>query len=119
MHTFDDKTLDVTHLRDPLDPADAGMDDGRSIGMLGIELHTRRHNRMNGVLHRVDGNANAFRIAVEQSFGNCPQYIQLRDFEFVRDPALPSSSEPIVLDALSPRPRDDRTGRYVLRRVVL
>ncbi len=48
------------------------MNDGESIGMLGIELHTRRRNRMNGVLHRADGNADAFRIAVEQSFGNCP-----------------------------------------------
>ncbi|KND61715.1 Flavohemoprotein (Hemoglobin-like protein) (Flavohemoglobin) (Nitric oxide dioxygenase) [Candidatus Burkholderia verschuerenii] len=103
MRTPDAVTLDIAVKRDPLDPADAGMHDGASIGMLGIELHTRRRNRMNGVLQRRDGDA--FRVAVEQSFGNCPQYIQLRDFAFVRDPAEPSTAQPIVADALTPRTR--------------
>ncbi len=77
------------------------MDDGASISMLGIELHTRRRNRMNGAVHRRDGDS--FHVAVEQSFGNCPQYIQLRDFAFVRDPAEPSPAQPVVLNALTPR----------------
>ncbi|SAK73007.1 pyridoxamine 5'-phosphate oxidase-like FMN-binding protein [Caballeronia catudaia] len=102
MRTPDAKTLSVTRARDPLDPADAGMDDGASVGLLGIELHTRRRNRMNGVIRRDGANA-AFDVAVEQSYGNCPQYIQLRDFEFVRDAAAPSPVQPLSLDALSPR----------------
>ncbi|SAK68955.1 pyridoxamine 5'-phosphate oxidase-like FMN-binding protein [Caballeronia hypogeia] len=102
MHTPDATTLSFEHARDPLDPADAGMNDGQSIGLLGIELHTRRRNRMNGVIRR-DGARAKFDVAVEQSYGNCPQYIQLRDFEFVRAPAAPSPVQPLVLDTLSPR----------------
>lgn len=102
MHTPDAKTLSMRRARDPLDPADAGMHDGASIGLLGIELHTRRRNRMNGVIRR-EGASVEFDVAVEQSYGNCPQYIQLRDFEFVRDPAAPSPVSPVSPDALSPR----------------
>ena len=40
--------LAVTLPRDGNDPADAGMEDGDAIGLLGIELHTRRRNRLNG-----------------------------------------------------------------------
>lgn len=46
------------------------------IGLLGIELQTRRRNRVNGVI--ADIKPHYFSIAVEQSFGNCPQYIQKR-----------------------------------------
>ncbi|SAK68744.1 pyridoxamine 5'-phosphate oxidase-like FMN-binding protein [Caballeronia fortuita] len=109
MHTPDAKTLSMSHARDPLDPADAGMNDGASIGLLGIEMHTRRRNRMNGTIRRDGANA-VFNVAVEQSFGNCPQYIQLRDFEFVRDPAAPSPVAPLALDTLSPRAKEMIAG---------
>ncbi|MDR5748017.1 pyridoxamine 5'-phosphate oxidase family protein [Caballeronia sp. LZ029] len=109
MRTPDSKTLSMSPARDPLDPADAGMNDGASIGLLGIEMHTRRRNRMNGVIRR-DGANVEFDVAVEQSYGNCPQYIQLRDFEFVRDPTVPSSVQPVMLDALSPRAKAMITG---------
>jgi uncharacterized protein len=103
MHTPDATTLHIDHARDPLDPADAGLHDGASVGLLGIELDTRRRNRMNGVIHR-DDDARGFSVAVEQSYGNCPQYIQLRDFEFVREPSEPfSPSKPVMTDTLSPR----------------
>ncbi|TDU32669.1 hypothetical protein DFR24_2069 [Panacagrimonas perspica] len=68
--------------RDPDDPAEAGLHDGASIGLLGIELHSRRRNRLNGVIRR-GADASGFDIEVGQSYGNCPQYIQLRDFRFV------------------------------------
>jgi ferredoxin-NADP reductase/predicted pyridoxine 5'-phosphate oxidase superfamily flavin-nucleotide-binding protein len=109
MRTPDSKTLSMSRARDPLDPADAGMNDGASIGLLGIEMHTRRRNRMNGVIRR-DGANVAFDVAVEQSYGNCPQYIQLRDFEFVRDPAVSSSVQPVMPDALSARAKAMITG---------
>lgn len=61
------------------DPAQ--LSDGAAIGLLGIELHTRRRNRING---RVGGlSASGFGVTVQQSFGNCPQYIQLRQFRTV------------------------------------
>ncbi len=83
-------TLDIEARPHQGDPAAAGMHDGAPVGLLGIELHTRRRNRMNGVLHAIGG---GFRVEVEQSFGNCPRYIQLRDFHFAHDPAEPYHGE--------------------------
>jgi predicted pyridoxine 5'-phosphate oxidase superfamily flavin-nucleotide-binding protein len=42
---------------------------------------------------------------VQQSFGNCPQYIQLRDFVFARDPATPSRAAAREFDRLDHRAR--------------
>lgn len=83
-------TLDIAARPDPLDPAGHGMHDGAAVGLLGIELHTRRRNRMNGVLSSLDA---GFRVDVDQSFGNCPRYIQLRDFSFARDPQAAFSGQ--------------------------
>ena len=47
------------------------------LGLLGIELHTRRRNRLNGVVR--GAGTQGFSVEVTQSFGNCPQYIQGRD----------------------------------------
>jgi ferredoxin-NADP reductase/predicted pyridoxine 5'-phosphate oxidase superfamily flavin-nucleotide-binding protein len=60
---------------------------GEAIGLLGIELHTRRRNRINGRIDAMTGGG--FDVTVDQSFGNCPQYIQLRQFRSVplADPA--------------------------------
>lgn len=58
------------------DPAAQALRDGAAVGMLGIELHTRRRNRLNG--HVVGRDEAGLGIAVDQAFGNCPQYIQLR-----------------------------------------
>ncbi len=52
---------------------------GDKIGLLGIELPTRRRNRMNGVI--AEAGDGEFAVHVEQSFGNCPQYIQTRSIE--------------------------------------
>lgn len=75
--------LNIAAKRHASDPASAGMSEGQPIGLLGMEMHTRRRNRMNGI---VSSSPKGFGVDVDQSFGNCPRYIQLRDFEFVRDP---------------------------------
>ena len=93
--------LSVAYARNSDDPADAGMNDGDAVAVLGIELHTRRRNRVNGKLHRT-GPA-AFEVEVEQAFGNCPQYIQLRDFDFVRDPATATAIPARTLSHLDER----------------
>jgi predicted pyridoxine 5'-phosphate oxidase superfamily flavin-nucleotide-binding protein len=82
----DPHTLRVAVLPDADDPLRAGLGPGRPVGLLGIELHTRRRNRMNGRIAGWDGKR--FDVAVEQSFGNCPQYIQSRDFYFSRSPSM-------------------------------
>lgn len=84
MTSPDPKRLTFAARPDPRDPTSAALVDGAAVGLLGIEFHTRRRNRMNGTLHgRTDA---GFEVAVEHAFGNCPQYIQLRDFAFVREP---------------------------------
>ncbi|MBK0089562.1 pyridoxamine 5'-phosphate oxidase family protein [Erwinia sp. S59] len=90
-------TLDIAAQPDPRDPAAVGFTDGAPVGLLGIDLHTRRRNRMNGFLSAIGG---GFRVQVEQSFGNCPRYIQLRDFRFTRSPDEPATGEIEVLSTL-------------------
>ncbi|MBN3752190.1 2Fe-2S iron-sulfur cluster binding domain-containing protein [Paraburkholderia sp. Tr-20389] len=103
MHSPTGKVLHVDLAVDPHDPAASGLDEGAAIGLLGIELHTRRRNRMNGFVR--NRTAQGFDVAVAQSFGNCPQYIQARDFEFIRDPAVFSDIAPTAVDGLSGRAR--------------
>ncbi len=55
---------------------DLDLSEGSHVGVLGIEPETRRRNRMNGRL--TDATGNGLTIRVDQSFGNCPQYIQRR-----------------------------------------
>ncbi|WP_194789499.1 pyridoxamine 5'-phosphate oxidase family protein [Pseudomonas sp. UFMG81] len=66
------------------DPAATGLANGGAIGLLGIELHTRRRNRLNGQI--LQASAGQLEVTVDQSFGNCPQYIQLREYTRVDEP---------------------------------
>jgi len=77
------KRLDFHARPIPGDPLAEGLAPGAQLGFLGIELHTRRRNRVNG--HVVALDAGGFSIEVDQSVGNCPQYIQGRAFTWVRD----------------------------------
>ncbi|MBP0588573.1 pyridoxamine 5'-phosphate oxidase family protein [Paraburkholderia sp. LEh10] len=103
MQTPTDKLLRIDAAADPHDPASPGLYDGAALGLLGIELHTRRRNRLNGTVR--DVTAQRFDVDVTQSFGNCPQYIQARDFEFVRDPSVFSGIEPTEFGGLTGRAR--------------
>ena len=74
-----DRTLHIS--AQPLfgDPLADTLSVGASIGFLGIELHTRRRNRVNGIISAVT--ADGFDVEVGQTFGNCPKYIQARQFD--------------------------------------
>lgn len=76
IHAPDDRHLRFNTAPLPGDPLAAQLAAGMPLGLLGIEPHTRRRNRMNGTVEQVD--ATGFTVAVDQSFGNCPQYIQAR-----------------------------------------
>jgi predicted pyridoxine 5'-phosphate oxidase superfamily flavin-nucleotide-binding protein len=78
MHSVDESLLAIKAWPDPGDPLHSCIRDGASIGGLGIELSTRRRNRING---RIENCAisEGFSIRVQQSFGNCPKYIQARN----------------------------------------
>jgi hypothetical protein len=77
--TPSDRTLHIA--AQPLygDPLADTLQVGNDIGFLGIELHTRRRNRVNGVVSTVT--PDGFEVAVGQTFGNCPKYIQARQFD--------------------------------------
>jgi uncharacterized protein len=64
----DSHTLQVS--AQPLfgDPLTINLADGIDIGLLGIELHSRRRNRLNGIVTTI--HADGFKIQVGQSFGN-------------------------------------------------
>lgn len=53
------------------DPLNENVQVGRPLGFLGIELNTRRRNRVNGrVTSSLTGGG--FVLEVDMSFGNCP-----------------------------------------------
>lgn len=59
------------------DPLADALQVGAPVGLLGFQAHTRRRNRANGfVSQRLDG---GFGVQVQESFGNCPKYIQARE----------------------------------------
>lgn len=77
----DNRTLRIAGGELPGDPLAGTWREGALFGGLGIELPTRRRNRINGIVTAVDGGA--LTIGVNQSFGNCAQYIQTRTPEWV------------------------------------
>ena len=50
--------------------------DQQSMGLLGIELETRRRNRLSAHVTAVENGM--IELGIDQSFGNCPKYIQAR-----------------------------------------
>ncbi|MBI5719954.1 MAG: pyridoxamine 5'-phosphate oxidase family protein [Burkholderiales bacterium] len=86
--TPDARTLLVAALPAPSDPVAPLLVPGAALGVLGIEPRTRRRNRANGKVTMAHdgrpagagaGGATAgFEMHVQQSFGNCPKYIQAR-----------------------------------------
>src|SRR5262245_19584111 len=108
VHSPNPSLLRINAQRDPGDPAEAGLNDGNAVALLGIELNTRRRNRANGSIVR--SGPDRFDIEVEQAFGNCPKYIQARDFEFVRDPSVLANGPAEHLSRLDGRARKLITG---------
>ncbi|MGD9805083.1 MAG: pyridoxamine 5'-phosphate oxidase family protein [Hyphomicrobiaceae bacterium] len=98
----DPRTLSIGLRTDASDPVAEGLAAGQAIGLLGIELSTRRRNRVNGLI--TTSNNDGLTIAVEQSFGNCPQYIRLRDFA-VADGSQQCSGNLEEFKTLDGRPR--------------
>ncbi|WP_299508206.1 pyridoxamine 5'-phosphate oxidase family protein [uncultured Roseobacter sp.] len=89
----DAKTLTIEATPSAQDPLAAALTRGTDIGLLGIELATRRRNRLSGTFRR---HGTGYAIDVRQSFGNCPQYIHERTWQRVplseTPPALSSAT---------------------------
>ena len=54
---------------------------GQRLGLLGIDFATRRRNRLNVVVRSLA--AGRLDVDVLQSYGNCPKYIQARQYEWL------------------------------------
>ncbi|WP_417465520.1 pyridoxamine 5'-phosphate oxidase family protein [Kordiimonas sp.] len=70
-------TLNVGRAPDPDDPLTMNIYEGAELGLLGLQFHSRRRNRVNGRVSTA--RPGGFSLEVTQSFGNCPKYIQKRD----------------------------------------
>jgi ferredoxin-NADP reductase/predicted pyridoxine 5'-phosphate oxidase superfamily flavin-nucleotide-binding protein len=70
------ETLEVSLRPHPKDALSRAFSVGSDVGILGIDLATRRRNRMNGRVASV--RTAGFSLAVDQAFGNCPQFITER-----------------------------------------
>lgn len=84
MTSPDPRALRVNAQPLPGDPLAGSIRAGTPLGLLGIELETRRRNRLNATVRAQD--AAGFTLAVDESFGNCPQYIQVRQHRWVAPP---------------------------------
>jgi uncharacterized protein len=74
--TPDEYTLEASFTTSETDPSQRGILPNQPIALLGIDSATRRRNRANGTILRV--NDQGMTVHVLQSFGNCPQYITRR-----------------------------------------
>lgn len=90
----DDTHLRINAPRRQDDPALNAMFSGKEIGILGIDFSNRRRNRANGRIGRMD--KNRIEIAVDQSFGNCPKYIQIREIYPVDSATPPAAREDLA-----------------------
>ncbi|MCG8594759.1 MAG: pyridoxamine 5'-phosphate oxidase family protein [Kiloniellales bacterium] len=72
----DPRTLVIDARPVPGDALEGRLTAGADLGILGIEPATRRRNRVNGRIAKDDDGAIA--LAVDQTFGNCPQYVRER-----------------------------------------
>ena len=91
VRALDDRTLAIAARPSDEDPSAAGLSPGAALGLLGLEPHTRRRNRVNGhvaaLVEPRGARPPGFVVAVEHSFGNCPKYIAPRRLAFELRPA--------------------------------
>jgi predicted pyridoxine 5'-phosphate oxidase superfamily flavin-nucleotide-binding protein len=101
----DPETLEVVARPHGDDPLGSNLQPGAKIGVLGIEPWTRRRNRMNGAVTERSGSG--FVLHVDQSFGNCPQYIQAR---------APIALQPAVTGSTAETPTLSAAARDLIAR---
>ncbi len=76
LHSPDDKTLSITATALAGEPTDLCLSAGSKISIVGLEPYTLRRNRLNATV--VDNSSGRMSVSVDQSYGNCPKYIQKR-----------------------------------------
>jgi hypothetical protein len=98
LHSPHARRLEIAAAPAAGDPLQDALRLGAPVGLLGIELPTRRRNRMNGFILGKD--EHGFAVEVEESFGNCPQYIQRREYaSFAQETGPAQSFDGLPADA--------------------
>jgi hypothetical protein len=92
----DPQLLQLDRLPADGDPIKPALKTGAAVGLLGIDLKTRRRNRLNGNISAVS--SHGFTVSVVHAFGNCPQYIQRRG---VNQDSLGHGSSTVAAEHLS------------------
>ena len=93
VHTPGARQMHIATAPQAADPVLAHLAPGAPVGVLGLEPHTRRRNRMNGRVAAFD--AQGLAVEVVQSFGNCPQYIQARQPGLREAVTPPAPAQPL------------------------
>jgi len=101
VHSPDPRSLRIVAAPLPHDPLAGTLVEGMPIGLLGIQPHTRRRNRVNGRVVALD--AGGFTIQVSHSFGNCPKYIEPREPHHAAAAGAVSMERLAALDAAAAR----------------
>lgn len=89
IESSDELSLDINALPVQGDPLTDALHKDTRLGLLGIELSSRRRNRL--AAHIIDVDQQKIRLSVDQAFGNCPQYIQNRELERVDASLAPAA----------------------------
>ena len=96
MASPDDKTLVISSRPLTGEPEDLDFKVGAKASVVGIEFETQRRNRLNATIDAAEDGKLSFHV--DQSYGNCPKYIQIRH----KTPAgstIPKT--PVTTDALT------------------
>ncbi len=78
LRVLDERTLRIDACPVPGDPLDENSKPGMDVGLISIDLSSRRRMRLNGKAER---RPEGLYVYVEQVYGNCPKYIQAREPE--------------------------------------
>lgn len=106
IESSDNKSLKMSASILPGDPLNQSLKENISnselrLGILGIELATRRRNRLSATVKSSIGNE--IKLDVLQTFGNCPQYIQSRELSYHKSTRPAEVSSFSQFDALATR----------------
>lgn len=93
MTSPNDKTLMISSKPLSGEPADLNFMIGAKTSVVGIEFETQRRNRLNATIEAATDSSLSFHV--DQSYGNCPKYIQIRH----KTPAGPNAAQPPVTSA--------------------
>jgi predicted pyridoxine 5'-phosphate oxidase superfamily flavin-nucleotide-binding protein len=97
VHVVDERTVRIDATPRLGDPLDGALQPGASIGLIAIDLATRRRLRLNG---RITARTSAHIVVeADQAYSNCPKYIQRREAD--GGEAVSTGESPVRTSALT------------------